>query len=55
MLTEMLLADQPPTLDPKEITTGDNELLVLARRYGLEHGDDGCRTPRAAARTTPTP
>ena len=44
MLTEMLLADQPPeTLDPKEITTGDNELLVMARRYGLKHGDDGHR------------
>ncbi len=45
MLTEMLLADQPPeTLDPKEITTGDNELLVMARRYGLKHGDDGLPT-----------
>jgi formate dehydrogenase major subunit len=37
MLTQMLMADQPPTDDdPKETTTGDNELLVLARRYGVQ-------------------
>ncbi|MEK6230115.1 MAG: molybdopterin-dependent oxidoreductase, partial [Actinomycetota bacterium] len=36
MLTQLLMADQPPTEDdPKETTTGDNELLVLARRYGV--------------------
>ena len=35
-LTQLLMADQPPTGDdPKEITTGDNELLALARRYGV--------------------
>ena len=49
MLTEMLLADQPPRdQDPKEITTGDNELLVMARRYGLSPGDD--RLPTASGR-----
>ena len=38
VLTELLMADQPPTdEDPKETTTGDNLLLELARRYGL-HG-----------------
>ncbi|MDP9294424.1 MAG: molybdopterin-dependent oxidoreductase, partial [Actinomycetota bacterium] len=37
MLTQLLMADQPPTADdPKETTTGDNELLVLARRYGVK-------------------
>ena len=36
-LTELLMVDQPPVEeDPKETTTADNELLVLARRYGLE-------------------
>jgi formate dehydrogenase major subunit len=37
ILTSLLLADQPPVeQDPKETTTADNELLVLARRYGVE-------------------
>ena len=36
-LTELLIADQPPAdEDPKETKTADNELLVLARRYGVE-------------------
>jgi formate dehydrogenase major subunit len=36
-LTELLIADQPPEdEDPKETKTADNELLVLARRYGVE-------------------
>ena len=36
-LTELLLVDQPPIAeDPKEITTADNELLVLVRRYGVQ-------------------
>jgi formate dehydrogenase major subunit len=40
MLTQMLMADQPPTEDdPKETTTADNELLVLTRRYGVERED----------------
>jgi formate dehydrogenase major subunit len=35
-LTELLLADQPaPERDPKQATTGDNELLALADRFGL--------------------
>src|SRR5204862_773898 len=39
-LTELLLVDQPPVEeDPKEITTADNELLVLVRRYGLQQDD----------------
>jgi formate dehydrogenase major subunit len=39
-LTSLLLSDQPPpSEDPKETTTGDNELLVLVRRYGVERGD----------------
>jgi len=39
-LTQLLMADQPPTdQDPKETTTADNELLALARRYGIERED----------------
>jgi len=39
MLTELLLADQPaPEHDPKQTTTGDNELLALADRYGVARG-----------------
>jgi formate dehydrogenase major subunit len=35
-LTELLLADQPAReRDPKQTTTGDNELLALADRFGL--------------------
>jgi formate dehydrogenase major subunit len=35
-LTELLLADQPAReRDPKQTTTGDNELLALAERFGL--------------------
>jgi formate dehydrogenase major subunit len=40
MLTRLLLVDQPPAEeDPKETTTGDNELLVLVRRYGVSRED----------------
>ena len=39
-LTQLLMADQPPTGDdPKETTTGDNELLALARRYGVQRSN----------------
>ncbi|HLM10260.1 MAG TPA: 2Fe-2S iron-sulfur cluster-binding protein, partial [Thermoleophilaceae bacterium] len=39
-LTQLLMADQPPTdEDPKETTTADNELLALAHRYGIERED----------------
>jgi formate dehydrogenase major subunit len=35
-LTELLLADQPARgRDPKQATTGDNELLALADRFGI--------------------
>jgi formate dehydrogenase major subunit len=35
-LTELLLSDQPAReRDPKQTTTGDNELLALADRFGL--------------------
>ena len=35
VLTELLLADQPERdRDPKQTTTGDNELLALADRSG---------------------
>ncbi|HTS99639.1 MAG TPA: formate dehydrogenase subunit alpha [Streptosporangiaceae bacterium] len=41
-LTGLLLSDQPPReRDPKETTTGDNELLALADRYGLGGGTWG--------------
>ena len=41
VLTELLLADQPPRdEDPKQTTTGDNELLALADRYGLDGRGD---------------
>jgi len=39
VLTELLLADQPPRdEDPKQTTTADNELLALADRYGVSAG-----------------
>jgi formate dehydrogenase major subunit len=39
-LVQLLMADQPPTAeDPKETTTADNELLALARRYGVARED----------------
>ena len=39
-LTELLLSDQPPPeRDPKQTSTGDNALLALAARYGVQRGD----------------
>ena len=39
-LVQLLMADQPPTdEDPKETTTADNELLAMAKRYGIERED----------------
>lgn len=36
MLTELLLADQPaPESDPREAGTGDNQVMGLARQFGL--------------------
>jgi formate dehydrogenase major subunit len=50
VLTELLLADQPEReRDPKQTTTGDNELLALADRYGVSRGDG---LPVAAGRGT---
>ena len=41
-LTKLLISDQPPReRDPKQITTGDNELLALADRYGVTRDDTG--------------
>src|ERR1700733_3376260 len=49
-LTELLLSDQPdPSTDPKETTTGDNELLVLVRQYGVEKDAD--RLPQGEGRS----
>ena len=48
-LTELLLSDQPdPAEDPKETTTGDNELLVLVRQYGVEKDEE--RLPQGEGR-----
>src|SRR6201997_221514 len=50
-LTELLLADQPPAgRDPKQTTTGDNELLALARRYGVTR--EGGGLPLSSGRGT---
>jgi formate dehydrogenase major subunit len=39
-LTELLVADQPPPdRDPKQTTTGDNQLLALAARYDASDPD----------------
>ncbi|MPY79077.1 MAG: formate dehydrogenase subunit alpha [Actinophytocola sp.] len=41
VLTELLVADQPARgADPKQTTTGDNELIELAERYGVEETSD---------------
>jgi formate dehydrogenase major subunit len=41
-LTKLLVSDQPPAgRDPKQATTGDNELLALAERFGVNHSDAG--------------
>ena len=40
VLTQLLLSDQPEReRDPKQTTTGDNELLALADRYGVSRED----------------
>jgi formate dehydrogenase major subunit len=42
MLTRLLISDQPPReRDPKQTTTGDNELLALADRYGVARASTG--------------
>src|SRR6201987_4354841 len=41
-LTKLLVSDQPPAgRDPKQVTTGDNELLELAERFGVNHSEAG--------------
>jgi formate dehydrogenase major subunit len=51
-LVELLLADQPDRdRDPKQATTGDNELLALADRYGVTKQNG---LPVAAGRGTDT-
>src|SRR5580704_7746892 len=54
VLTEMLLADQPDREhDPKQVTTGDNELLALADRFGINQaGASPGALPRANGRGT---
>src|SRR5689334_6817115 len=55
MLTKLLISDQPPReRDPKQTTTGDNELLALADRYELSQ-DDGlpCGSGRGADLSNP--
>jgi formate dehydrogenase major subunit len=48
-LTELLLSDQPAReRDPKQLSTGDNELLALADRFGLSEGVWGGGRPGAA-------
>ena len=48
VLTELLLADQPPReADRKAMTTDDNALLALADRYGVAHAG---RLPRDEGR-----
>ena len=53
MLTKLLVSDQPPReRDPKQTTTGDNELLALADRYGVT-GDDTAPAVRLRPRRRP--
>src|SRR6478672_6874736 len=49
LLTQLLVSDQPPReRDPKQTTTGDNELLALADRY--EVTGDGTGLPCGSGR-----
>ncbi len=55
MLTKLLVSDQPPReRDPKQTTTGDNELLALADTYGVSR-DDGlpCGSGRGVDLSSP--
>src|SRR5580693_3549874 len=55
-LTELLLSDQPAAgQDPKQTTTADNELLVLAEHFGLSgevQRDGGPALPDGSGRGT---
>jgi formate dehydrogenase major subunit len=55
VLTKLLISDQPPReRDPKQTTTGDNELLALADTYGVSR-EDGlpCGSGRGADLSSP--
>jgi formate dehydrogenase major subunit len=54
MLTQLLVSDQPPReRDPRQTTTGDNELLALAGRFGVARASAGQQgLPRASGRGT---
>src|SRR6476620_1267463 len=50
VLTELLVADQPPRdRDPKQTTTGDNALIELADRYTVS---EDVALPRGSGRGT---
>src|SRR5579862_7035180 len=56
MLTRLLVSDQPPReRDPKQTTTGDNELLALADRYGVTGDNTGlpCGSGRGVDASSP--
>src|SRR6185437_4281927 len=56
MLTNLLVSDQPPReRDPKQTTTGDNELLALADRYGVTGADTAlpCGSGRGVDESSP--
>jgi Uncharacterized anaerobic dehydrogenase len=56
MLTKLLVSDQPPReRDPKQTTTGDNELLALADRYGVTGDNTGlpCGSGRGVDESSP--
>jgi formate dehydrogenase major subunit len=55
-LTKLLISDQPARdRDPKQTTTGDNELLALAGRYGVTGETTGlpCGSGRGADLSSP--
>ena len=55
-LTKLLISDQPPReRDPKQTTTGDNELLALADRYGVTRDNTGlpCGSGRGVDLSSP--
>ena len=55
MLTELLLSDQPAReRDPKQTTTGDNELLALADRYGVTRERRPARSASGRGAATPS-
>ena len=54
VLTELLVADQPPReRDPKQTTTGDNELIALADRYEVGASDLPCGPGRGTDLSNP--